>query len=285
MTVNRVVAAAFTFSLAAFSAGMTHAQTPTPMGFWQFAAGVVLAPYGDEAPKWLVIVGPTLSYKPEYEGSAHAELQPGALINIRYRNRLFLSTGEGLGYDVFRGHNFRAGVAVAYDLGRNDDLNGLRGLGGVDPAPQFKLYGDYVVRPRIGEREFPLILSLVVAKAVGGYQGTNGIASLYLPIAGSKEKKYAVFVGGTTEISGEKTMQTYFGVTPAQSAASGLPVYNPSMGVRAAGAGMNSIWFFKPHWMLNTSVGVKWLLSSAEGSPVVQKQFQFTTNVGLAYRF
>lgn len=272
----------------AFGAGLTEralAQTPSPMGFWQFSAGAVLAPYGDEAPEWLVIVGPTQSYKPEYEGSTHYTLQTGALINVRYRNRLFLSTGEGLGYDVFRGEDYRVGAAVAYDLGRNDDHNGVRGLGGVDAAPQFKIYGDFVVRPRLADHEIPVILSLVVAKAVGGYDGTNGTASIYFPIAGSKEKRYAVFVGGTVEISGEKTMQTYFGVTPAQSLASGLPVYNPSMGIRATGAGMNSTWFFKKHWMLTSSVGVKWLLDSAEGSPIVQKQFQFTTNLGLGYRF
>lgn len=278
-------AAALGVAIAALTANTGWAQTPSPMNFWQFSAGQVLAPYGDEAPKWIVIAGPTEVYRPEYEGSEHYEIKTGAILNIRHRSGLFLSTGEGLGYDFYRSRNIRASIAIGYDLGRNDKFDGIRHMGGVNAAPLFKISLDYVFRPRFASHEVPVILSLNIRHAVGGYKGTSGDVGLYIPIAGSREARYAVFFGGTVTFDGDKAVDTYFGVTPKQSAETGYPVYNPGQGIRAAGAGISAAWFFSKHMMLTTNVGAKTLVGDAEGSPIVKDPWQFSSTVGVAYRF
>jgi len=281
MKAIRVGAAILGLAVAGGSWGDAKAQTPSPMNFWQFSAGQVLAPYGADAPDWTVIVGPAEVYRPEYEGSKHYELKTGAILNVRTSNGFFLSTGEGLGYDVFRGKNYRAGIAVAYDLGRNDDHIGLHGMGGIDAAPQFKIFGDYVVRPF----DVPVILSLNLRKAVGGYKGLSGDVSLYMPILGSREKKYALFFGGTITADGEKAVNAYFGVTPQQSVTAGYPVFHAGPGPRAAGAGLSFAWFFTDHLLLTTNAGVKTLIGDAAQSPIVQEPWQFSTSIGMGYRF
>src|SRR5262249_49760246 len=78
--------------IATLLGGAVRAQTPSPMGYWQFSAGEVLAPV-ESMPKWRITVGPVASYGPKYEGSQHYTIQPGADFEVRYRERLYLSTG------------------------------------------------------------------------------------------------------------------------------------------------------------------------------------------------
>ncbi len=261
------------------------AQTPTPLAYWQFSAGEVLGPYGKDAPKWRVIIGPSSVYQPEYEGSDNYQVKPGMVLNIRYRGRLFLSGGEGFGYDVFRGRNYRAGAALAYDLGRNDDVDGLYGLGGIGPSMQIKLYGEYVFRPQIMSHEMPVILSLDLRRAFASYGGISGNIGIYTPVAGSRQERYFVFLGGGASFVDDKTADAFFGVTAFQAAESGLSAYDPEWGIRSASAGVNAGWFFTDHMLATFAVSGKRLLSDMSRSPVVQNEWQFFSSVSLGYLF
>lgn len=264
---------------------LDDAHSQAPIAYWQFSAGQVLAHYGKDAPKWRIIIGPSAVYQPEYEGSDNFELKPGVALNIRYRGRLFLSGGEGIGYDVFRSRNYRAGVAVSYDLGRNDDVDGLYGLGGIHPAMQVKLYGEYVFRPKLKSRELPVILSLDLRRTIRSYGGITGNIGVYSPVAGSKEERYFVFLGGGASFVDDKTVDAFFGVTALQAAASGLPPFDPEWGVKAASAGMNAGWVFTDNWVASFAISGKRLLSHASRSPIVQEEWQFFSSVSLGYLF
>jgi outer membrane scaffolding protein for murein synthesis (MipA/OmpV family) len=266
------------------SSGSALAQTPSPLGFWQFAAGEVLVPV-EEAPKWRITIGPTYSLQPKYEGSQHYEFQPGINFEIRYRERLYLSTGEGLGYDIFRGRDYRAGLGITYDLGRPYNTAELTGLNKVRSAPQFRMYGEYVLRPKMGGHEFPLILSLTMYRAIGGYDGFNADAGAYMPIAGSAEKRWFVFLGASANFADEDTLRAYFGVTPEESLRSGYRVYRPNNVFRSFGTGIDAGWYFTEHWVISGGVGSKWLAGEAKNSPYVFNKWQFSSNVSLGYTF
>jgi outer membrane scaffolding protein for murein synthesis (MipA/OmpV family) len=270
--------------LAGLLTGPAAAQTPSPMGFWQFSAGEVLVPL-DLAPKWRITVGPTVSYGPKYEGSQHYEIQPGLNVEIRYRERLYLSSGEGLGYDIVRTRNWRAGVSITYDLGREANITELRGLGDVQAAPQFRLYGEYVLRPKVFDHEFPIILSATVLRAIGGYDGTTADAGLYMPIAGSEEGRWFIFAGASANYADQNTLQTYFGISAEQAARTHYPIYYPRSGFRSYGAGVDMGWFFTEHWLISGSFGGKWLQEDAAKSPIVFDRFQFTSNIAIGYQF
>lgn len=261
------------------------AQTPTPLSFWQFSAGQVLAPYGDAGPEWLVFVGPSIVYQSKYEGSKGYTLQAGAVLDIRYRGRLYLSSGEGVGYDVFRGKNYRAGMGIAYDIGRRDNHNGIRGLGSVSPTPQAKFYGDYVFRPKVMGREIPLIVSFDARRAIGEYDGFIANVGAYLPIAGSEAERYFVFLGASGTYWDKRTAQTYLGVTPAQSVRSGLPVFTPDGGPESFGAGVSSGWFLSDHWLVTGDLAVRSILHDFDNSPIVQETWSAHASLSIAYSF
>jgi len=56
----------------------------------------------------------------------------GPVINIRCKEIVFFSTGDGLGYNFLRGRYYRVGVTLGWDVSPRvpDDDPNLHGLGG-----------------------------------------------------------------------------------------------------------------------------------------------------------
>lgn len=95
------------------------AQTPSPLGEWQYSVGIPLQKmWQPNIPDWQVRVGAATSFQPRYEGSDRYHLMAGPSIDVRYKDLFFLSSGEGLGVNFAQGENWRASLAAVYDLGR-----------------------------------------------------------------------------------------------------------------------------------------------------------------------
>lgn len=257
--------------------GPLQAQTPSPLGEWQYSAGIVLKQRFDlHPPHWEELVGFGGEMLPRFEGSDRYYFEPGPTIDIRYRNLAFFSTGEGLGINLLRNVNYRAGVALTYDLGRQEgnDIH-LRGLGDVSPSPELKFFGEYVF--------FPLIVRADVRSGFGGHGGWIGDVSAYAPVAGSD--KFFVFIGGSVTMAEDDYMRHEYGVDQTQHQQSGLPLYAPGGGVKAAGVGTNATWIFREHWFVDAVFGASLLLGPAAGSPTVDEKMQMAFSLSLAYDF
>ena len=112
----------------AFMAGAASAQQAT-FTDWQDSSGVVMRPLGGPIPDWSVTVGGGIAVTPAYEGSNQARLEPAPDFDIRYKDLAYASMGEGIGYNVLRGANYRAGIGLTYDIGREHSAPvGLFGL-------------------------------------------------------------------------------------------------------------------------------------------------------------
>ena len=253
------------------------AQTPSPLGEWQYSAGQVLRQRFDpHPPRWDKLIGFGLEALPEYEGSNHYHFEPGPTIDIRYRNLAFLSTGEGLGVNLLRGMNYRAGIALTYDLGRSEGTAyPLHGLGNLSASPAVKVFGEYVF--------FPAVLRTDVRYNVGGVGGWTGDVSLYSPVAGNDH--YFVFVGGSVTFADQNNLQHLVGVTEQESMATGDPVYTPGGGLASAGLGVNATYIFSEHWFLDGVFAYSELIGPAASSPVVESKEQFAFSLSLAYDF
>ena len=140
-TAMHVALAAIVIALLMTAARVAQAQTPSPLQEWQYSSGVVLQKmFENDVPQWQVVLGGAVQTSPLYEGAQRNRVQGGPVINVRYRDLAFLSSGEGLGFNFLRGDNYRAGIAVGFDLGRKvaDDEAHLHGLGDLSPAPTIK---------------------------------------------------------------------------------------------------------------------------------------------------
>jgi outer membrane scaffolding protein for murein synthesis (MipA/OmpV family) len=78
-------------------------------------------------------------------------------------------------------------------------------------------------------------------------------------------------------------MHKEFGVTNAQSIASGYPVYDAHSGSDAAGFGFSATGFVTEHWLINLDAAVNHLLGSAADSPITQKTTQHVVALSVAY--
>ena len=217
--------------------------------------------------------------QPAYDGSRAYRLQGGPVVNIQYRDIAFVSTGEGIGYNFLRGDHYRVGAAISYDLGRRvkDDITNLHGMGDLSPAPAAKLFASLVL-----SRKFPLILRTDVRQLVGGANGTVGDVGVYMPLPGSS-KKFVMFAGPSITLATHRYLQSEFGVTPAQSLASGHPAFDPHAGTAAVGVGFSATQFLTDHWLLNLDSALSRLKGSPDVSPIPERRTQRVLVLSASY--
>ena len=257
-------------------------QTPSPMQEWQYSGGVILARLFDpNLPEWRTVLGVAADTQPVYAGADAYRVQSGPVINIQYSDIAFLSTGDGLGVNFLRGDHYRVGAAIAYDRGRieRDDYTNLRGMGNINPAPVAKLFATYVL-----SKKFPLILRVDARQILGGADGTVGDAGLYIPLPGSS-KKFVMFAGPSVTFGTHHYLQSEYGVSPAQSLASGHPVFDAHAGMASVGVGFSATRFITNHWLLNLDAAINKLKGSPDVSPITESSTQRELALSIDYQW
>lgn len=257
-------------------------QTPSPLQEWQYPGGIILENlFEPQVPQWRTIVGVAASVGPVYDGAQAYRVDGGPVINIRYRDIAFISTGEGIGINLIHARHFRAGVAVGYDLGRriSSDYSHLHGLGEIEPAAVPKVFAEWAI-----SRYFPLILRTDIRRSIRAGDGYVGDVEAYMPLPGSS-RRFVMFAGPTYTFADRRHMQEQFGVTPAQARSSGYPVFLAHGGSAAKGVGFSATLFITQHWLLNVDAAQNRLLGSAGESPITQRRTQRTLDLATAYEW
>src|SRR5690606_5956318 len=133
----------------------------SPMPRPQLRAGA------DPSDDWRVTIGGGGMLRPDYLGSDDYEFLALPLFDLRYRDRFFLSTRDGLGANLLDSPNWRAGPVLKYRHRRDQDDNAaLRGLGDVDSAGEAGGFVHYDLRPFSAGAE--------VRQGFGGHEGLIG---------------------------------------------------------------------------------------------------------------
>jgi outer membrane scaffolding protein for murein synthesis (MipA/OmpV family) len=255
-------------------------QTPSPLQEWQYSSGTALEKlFVPNLPDWDVVLGVGGEYKPLYDGAELTRKQAGPVINVRYKDIAFASVGEGLGVNLIHGEHYRGGIALSYDLGRlvSNDVGHLHGLGDIGRAPAVKVFASYAL-----SKSFPLVVRGDVRQILGGADGMLADLGAYLPLPGSS-KRLVMLAGPSFTYADHRYMQKVFGVTAAQSIASGYPVYDAHAGSDAVGFGFSATGFVTDHWLINVDAAVNRLLGSARESPITQKTVQHAVGLSVAY--
>jgi outer membrane scaffolding protein for murein synthesis (MipA/OmpV family) len=120
---------------------------------------------------------------------------------------------------------------------------------------------------------------------VGGVDGGVGDVAVYLPLPGSS-KKFVMFAGPSITLATRHYMQNLYGVTPAQSLASGHPVYEiPYAGTSAVGVGFSATKFVTDHWLLNLDAAISQIRGIASRSPLVEERTQRVLALSVNYQW
>jgi outer membrane scaffolding protein for murein synthesis (MipA/OmpV family) len=234
-------------------------------------------PVGEPAappPEWKVTLGGGASYAPRYEGSANDRLRFMPLLEAT-RGHLFISPLRGLGYNFSDDRNLEYGVRLTPGHARwqNADprLNGMGDIGYSIEAGAFATV-----------RFAPWYVSSGLTTGIHGTHAELG-GGIGLPLSKADRLRLGINLNwGSTRYN-----QTYFGISPAQAAASGLVLtpYTAGAGVKDYALTANWAHNFDQQWFSSTGASIKWLTGSARNSPLTQRGTQRSINFVVGYRF
>jgi outer membrane scaffolding protein for murein synthesis (MipA/OmpV family) len=225
-------------------------------------------------------IGPR--WAPDYVGSNDYEWSPDPQIFVRLNGFLSLSE-DGADINLLGVSNFQFGPAIGISGTRDQDNNSaLNGLGDVGRA--FELGG--FARARFGD---PYSLRIRYKKAVAsGHRGATVDAQAVARVFKTESFSAAVGVRGTW--TDRKYAETYYGISPAQSMRSGLPIFAIGSGLHDVRLSLTSRWQFTESLGLNSYMRYSRLLGDKADSPIVDPvgsadQFMVGSYVSYSFTF
>ncbi len=226
--------------------------------------------------EWDIRLGAGAVVVPKYEGAKKLKAMPMPLIDVTWRDRVYLNPVNGAGVYLVNTPNIDLGVGMTYRFGRDqDDGPKLKGLGDVDGGLAGRIFAAYWAGP------FSVYAN--ATSDFGGRQSATGeVGALgLLPLS----EKVALRATAFTTWADNRNMETFYGVTATQSARSGLAQFNAKGGFKRADAAIALNYQITPSWSLDVSVGTGYLMGDAADSPVTERRWQPLGTAFIAYRF
>jgi len=214
----------------------------------------------------------------EFAGGSRNEARAVPVLDAQWSNGWFAGTTNGVGINLSRTPGLAYGVRLTADLGRKaSDSIELRGLGDVDAAVEVGGFANWRVTDS---------LSLVSSIRYGSGNDKNGLvahlgASHRLALAPDWSLGTQLMVS----VANKEAMRSYFGVSAAQSAASGRTAYSPSAGMRDSRFSMTLMHRWSPQVNLMLGASYTRLLGDAADSPVVRDKAYPSFVGGVTYSF
>jgi outer membrane protein len=123
-----------------------------------------------------------------------------------------------------------------------------------------------------------------VRRGLGGHDGWIG--NVGADFVMRDKDRYLFSIGPRVTVSDRNYHRAYFGVTPQESVATGLAVYDPDGGVHAVGAAAGLLFGLGPNWGIYSYAKYDRLVGDAARSPVVRQlgsRDQFSGGLALTY--
>ncbi|MES5048428.1 MipA/OmpV family protein [Rhizobium nepotum] len=225
--------------------------------------------------EWKITLGVGAVYAPKYEGSDKFEAGPFPLVSVQYGDTLSIDF-SGATVNLFNQNGFRLGVKGGWEEGRKEknDKKNLRGMGDIKAGG--------VVGGVVAYGIDPFEIYAKVDKTIGGSE------SLTATVGASVSQKYEQFIFGadlSATWADDNHMKSYFGVTSAQSARSGLRRYDAKSGFKRIDASASVSYLMTENWTLTGAGGVGFLIGDAKESPISKKDLQPFAMLGVSYTF
>jgi MipA family protein len=235
-------------------------------------------------PDWTVDVGASFIAAPRFDGSNRLLYLPIPYIGVTWRDTLFASIKDGVGANLYNTEVWKAGLIARPNFGRYRS-NDRRYLTGLDDVPWTVEAGGFVKYS-----PFPfLTTSLEVRQGVGGHQGLIAEWAADFSAPPLLDDKLFLSIGPRVSASDKQYNESFYGVTPTESANSGYAVYRPSAGFRSVGAGAGAIYGVTDTVTFSLFADYARLVGPAAKSPIVNggggSENQFTIGTALTYRF
>lgn len=239
---------------------------------------------------WAITIGAAPVFAPAWLGSKDYALSIFPDLRLAYRDVIFASVPDGLGWNAVRRDGWRAGPLVKLRFGRDDRDGGspflvaggsdaLRGLGNIAASAEAGGFVEKQFGPRRRWRA-----RAEVRKGLGG--GHRGVVADVGVAHQGRGKGFGYTVGPRATLATGAFMRPYFGVDARQSAASGLTPYRPGGGLLSAGIGGTLVKPLGRRSAVTLFTGVDYLGDPAGRSSLVRERGErLQASLGLGYGF
>jgi outer membrane protein len=204
-------------------------------------------------------VGPV--YRPDYFGSDDYHFDADPVAYVRFKNFMFFDD-DGADIALFGFSGFKFGPTMRIVGERKESENpALMGLGDVGLTFEFGGFASAELWDRFKFR-FKTRHGIKT-----GHRGTivDATATALLfrwgPVSTS--------ISGQAAWIGNRYADAYFSVTPDQSLASGLPVFDAKAGFRDVGGSFNAYINVLDHWSVNPYVSYRYILDGIASTPII----------------
>jgi len=246
---------------------------------------------GEPAPGWTITAGIAPVFAPAWQGSRDTSLSIFPDVRIAYKDRLFASIPDGLGWNAVAADGWKAGPIAKLRFGRKEASGGspflisggstaLAGLGDIGAAGEI---GGFVEK-RFGPRRQWRVRT-EVRHGFGGHNGVLADASFTYQ---ARSRSNVVNIGPRATFASAAFMQRYYGIDAGQSLRSGLARHDAGGGLLSLGVGASAIRDLGKGSAVTLFTGLDRLGGEPARSPLIAergRRNQFTLGLGYAYRF
>jgi outer membrane protein len=220
-----------------------------------------------------IVLGVGVAATPAYQGSDETRVIPIPAIDIR-EGWFFANLRNGVGVVPISTEHFEIGASAVF-------VQGYRGKDVPDGID--KLSDGVGARLFTNIRAGGFVATLGAVKIVsGGTKGMVADASISYPINISSRFMLTPTVGTTW--ADRKYNDRYFGVTPTESLASGLPEFGMGGGFKDVSGMLTASYRLTDRITLSATGGVTSMIGDAADSPLVEKKTQPSGIFTLTYR-
>ncbi|MCR4346419.1 MAG: MipA/OmpV family protein [Sulfuricaulis sp.] len=230
------------------------------------------------------LLGPGLRTRPAYDGSAaqHIELVPV----VRYFGQpWFVRSTQGVlegGVRVAIAPGLHAGAQLAYEPGRKTSESGFlkdHNVSDINPGASIGLQVEW-------DHNFDPMPITLLARTRQHTDSDLG-AQMDLRLSAGVYRGGRVTAGVFTQATwaNAKSAGSFYGISPQQSAATGLPAFNAGSGLLFASFGLLWSVDLNQDWVMVGSMESRRLHSDAARSPLVERGSNYYVSAGLAYCF
>src|SRR4051794_31739399 len=217
---------------------------------------------------------------PDYVGAKDHRIFPLWDIDFAHGDDLFRfeAPDDSFGIPLIDKGGFAAGPAAKLESKREDSKVGAA-VGKVPTTFEVGAFAQYDFGNSFRLRGD-------VRKGIGGQEGIVG--SIGADAYWRDGDRYVFSIGPRLLFSDERYQRAFFGVSPAASLATGLPVYSPGGGPHAVAVASGLSYQFNPRFGMFGYARYERLIGDAANSPII-RQFgsrdQLSGGIGLSYTF
>lgn len=230
---------------------------------------------------WRFTVGGGAFVVPDYPGSNDYEVRPVPVLRVQKDNLYVETRNSGIRANVLPHGRFELGPVLRYGGGRdNVEDSAVDRLPDVDDEVWIGVFASVTFPGLIDDRD-SLGLEVEAAEAVSGDNG----ATLKLGVDYDRKvaKRLSLGAGLATTYGDDDYAQTYFSISDAGAAASGLSRYDAGGGFRDVTLSLTGRFAVTESIGIGAVAGISKLLGDAADSPVVDDRGTDTPVFGGAF--